>query len=121
MACLYLDSPQLFLNQQPYDGLLNLQIEDSISAEILTVPHASSSSLSNNVDVPKPPPPPKASFGKTNISKRLTYCDCVLHGTRHVWDRLFDEGYNADVHVLTGDKDVILAHSNILVSALWSF
>jgi len=121
MACLDIDSPQLFPNRQSYDDPFNLELEDSILDKFLAVPDASTSSLSNNVTVPKPPPLPNASYGKTNISKRITGCDCIPHETRHAWDRLFDEGYKADVHVLTDDKGLILAHSNVLVSASRSF
>lgn len=115
MACLYLDSPQLFSYRQPYDGPFNLQFEeDSISDEFLTEPDASTSSLSDNVYVPEPPPLPTAFCRKARVSKRQTDCSCVPYETRHAWDRMFDEGYRADVHVLTDDKGVILAHSNVL-------
>ena len=116
MACLDLDSPHLFPNRQSYDGPFNIELEDSISDEFLTVPDASTSSFSNNATVPTPPPLPSASYGKTCISKRVTGCDWVPYETRHAWDRLFDEGYKADVHVLTDDNGLILAHSNVLVS-----
>ncbi|KAJ8477001.1 hypothetical protein OPV22_020728 [Ensete ventricosum] len=45
------------------------------------------------------------------ILKEDTY---VPDETRIAWDKLFYEGYGADVHVLTEDKDIILAHSSIL-------
>ncbi|ONK72372.1 uncharacterized protein A4U43_C04F18730 [Asparagus officinalis] len=114
MACLYFESPQLFSKHQSYDDSFDQQFEDSISAEFLTEPDASTSYLSNNVNIPKPPPLPTASYRKTNISKRVTSCNCVLYETSHAWDRLFTEGYHADVHVLIDDKGIILAHSNIL-------
>ncbi|KAG6492627.1 hypothetical protein ZIOFF_047592 [Zingiber officinale] len=37
--------------------------------------------------------------------------------TREAWDKLFCEGYEADVRILTEDMDLIMAHSSILANA----
>lgn len=41
---------------------------------------------------------------------------CVSTATKDSWERLFDEGYRADVSVNTDDGGIIYAHANILVS-----
>ena len=42
----------------------------------------------------------------------------VSTGTRDLLERLFDEGYKADVYINTDSGGIIYAHSNILVSSL---
>ncbi|CAB4284109.1 unnamed protein product [Prunus armeniaca] len=39
---------------------------------------------------------------------------CVSAATKDSWERLFDEGYRADVSVNTDDGGIIYAHANIL-------
>ncbi|PQP96308.1 BTB/POZ and TAZ domain-containing protein 4 [Prunus yedoensis var. nudiflora] len=39
---------------------------------------------------------------------------CVSTATKDSWERLFDEGYRADVSVNTDDGGIIYAHANIL-------
>ena len=41
---------------------------------------------------------------------------CVSVATRDMWERLFDEGYEADVLINTDNSGTIYAHSYILVS-----
>lgn len=71
-----------------------------------------------------PLPPPLPSHFNTRFhqkgllitgSKIRGYC-CVPHAINSSWDRLFDEGYRADVSILTDDGGVIYAHASILVS-----
>lgn len=115
MACLDLDSPQLFSYRQSYDDPFILQFEDSNSDEFSHVQDPSSSFLSDSIDIPKPPPLPTASRRNACISRRPTCYDCIVpYETRDAWDRLFDEGYQADVRILTDDRGIILAHSNVL-------
>ncbi|KAK4416327.1 BTB/POZ and TAZ domain-containing protein 4 [Sesamum alatum] len=45
-------------------------------------------------------------------SKIIRYC--VPNVTNTSWDRLFDEGYRADISILTDDGGVIYAHTSIL-------
>lgn len=45
---------------------------------------------------------------------------CVSSATRDLWERLFDEGYKADVCINTDNGGIIYAHSNILVSSFIS-
>ncbi|XP_039117783.1 BTB/POZ and TAZ domain-containing protein 3 [Dioscorea cayenensis subsp. rotundata] len=89
-------------------------------SRFLDVPDASKPSLSSfsssssSSSVPKPPPLPSSANGGCSSSKRLTGYSYVLDETRLVWDKLFHEGYEADVHVLTDDKSTILSHSCVL-------
>ncbi|XP_008788170.2 BTB/POZ and TAZ domain-containing protein 3 isoform X2 [Phoenix dactylifera] len=114
MACLELDSPQLFSNFLSYDGPFNLHLDGSISAELLSVSDACTSSQSHCSNIPKPPPLPGASYSRNKLYKKLQGYSIIPDETKHAWDRLFYEGYEADVHVLTDDKGIILAHSSVL-------
>lgn len=60
-----------------------------------------------------PLPSPVTSYGKV---LPLGGRSCVPAVTKDLWDRLFDEGYNADVIVNTDHGGKIYAHSSILVS-----
>lgn len=61
---------------------------------------------------PTPPPLPGPA---TTYSKRSSI-RCVPTATTDLWERLFDEGYRADVCVQTENGGIIYAHANILVS-----
>lgn len=74
--------------------------------------------------VPVPPPLPnqsKFSFRRSRLAS-IGYPNweggrlgsTVVNNT---WDRLFDEGYRADVLIRTDGDCIIYAHSNILVSS----
>lgn len=71
------------------------------------------SSLVAKKIIPEPPPLPSA---VTSYRKGLGGCSCVPTATKDLWDRLFDEGYNADVVVYTNHGGKLYAHSSILVS-----
>lgn len=44
----------------------------------------------------------------------------VSVATRDLWERLFDEGYKADVFINTDNGGIIYAHSYIIVSSVHS-
>lgn len=52
--------------------------------------------------------------GSSNDGSPQKGYSCVSTATRDLWDRLFDEGYKADVSVNTDDGGIIYAHANIL-------
>ncbi|XP_072999522.1 BTB/POZ and TAZ domain-containing protein 3-like [Typha latifolia] len=114
MACLRLDSSQLFSNHQSFDNPFNLQLESSTSAEILAVPDACTSSRPHFSNIPQPPQLPRASYGGNKCSRKIKGTNYVPEETRHAWDNIFLEGYEADVRVHTDDKGIILAHSSVL-------
>ncbi|KAL3813684.1 hypothetical protein ACJIZ3_014952 [Penstemon smallii] len=47
-------------------------------------------------------------------SKNIKSSCSILNGANNSWDRLFDEGYRADVSILTDGGVIIYAHSSIL-------
>lgn len=53
----------------------------------------------------------------SHTCKRVTSCSCnvVVESTRDLWDRIFTQGYYADVMVHT-NNGTIAAHGAILVS-----
>lgn len=114
MACLELDSPPLLSNHLSYDDPFYLHLEGSISAELLAAPNACTSSQSHCSNIPKPPPLPGASYGRKKSCIKLQGYSCVPDETKYKWDRLFYEGYEADVRVLTDDNVIVLAHSSVL-------
>lgn len=72
-----------------------------------------------------PMPPPLPSPARTNLHhKRLGPCGSQNRGNcrastagNNALDRLFDEGYRADVLIHTDNGGVIHAHGSILVSS----
>lgn len=61
---------------------------------------------------PSPPPFPRTHIYEPNTKRSKDCCCCSRHND-HLLDRLFAEGYLADVHVYT-NNGIIPAHSNIL-------
>ncbi|XP_008807256.1 BTB/POZ and TAZ domain-containing protein 3-like [Phoenix dactylifera] len=114
MACLELDSPLLFSNPLLSDRPFNLHLEGSISSGLSVGPNVFSSTQYHCSIIPKPPPLPGSSYDRNRFSKKLKDYSYVPEETKHAWDRLFYEGYEADVRVLTDDEGIILAHSSVL-------
>lgn len=65
---------------------------------------------STNQALPIPPPLPSHKKGMTQK------CYCAPTPVNNALDRLFDEGYRADVSILTDYGGLIYAHATILVS-----
>uniref|UniRef100_A0A5B6ZLA2 Putative BTB and TAZ domain protein 4 n=1 Tax=Davidia involucrata TaxID=16924 RepID=A0A5B6ZLA2_DAVIN len=69
---------------------------------------------------PVPPPLPHPStisyHPKETVmdGSRLRGYSCVSTATRDLWERLFDEGYRADVSINTDNGGIIYAHASIL-------
>ncbi|KAI5684453.1 hypothetical protein M9H77_05681 [Catharanthus roseus] len=68
-----------------------------------------------------PIPPPLPSHSKHSIhQKRLASaspnggCCCASTSVNNTWDRLFDEGYRADVLIHTDHDGIIYAHASVL-------
>ncbi|KAL4193720.1 hypothetical protein AMTRI_Chr06g200870 [Amborella trichopoda] len=107
-----------------------LAYEDRVPADLFAVSELSTSSCNQrinsnsnvnnsnnaNTNIPKPPPLPSSlGYSKTpDPSHRRSGYSWVPKETKNTWERLFEEGYRADVHILTDDKAVIPSHSNIL-------
>lgn len=69
---------------------------------------------------PRPPSLPglSTSSRKSLVTNGLTVrgYSSVSPETKDLWERLFDEGYRADVSICTDNGGIISGHSNILVS-----
>jgi len=74
--------------------------------------------------IPIPPPSPRSAAtgypceyaAMNNLSPRGR-SSCVSSATRDLWERLFNEGYKADVCINTDNGGIVYAHSNIIVSS----
>ncbi|KAG9141289.1 hypothetical protein Leryth_001749 [Lithospermum erythrorhizon] len=95
-----------------FDGSLNIQIEEGNSSGGLPLSASASHTISYDQNIPKPPPVPS----KINLkTKRYTSnYHYVPRETKEMWEKLFIEGYGADVHIITQDKLIIPAHFNVL-------
>uniref|UniRef100_A0A2P2L4Q2 Uncharacterized protein n=1 Tax=Rhizophora mucronata TaxID=61149 RepID=A0A2P2L4Q2_RHIMU len=116
MASPDLDSPWLSPAGESVGVYFNIYIDEQDSADALQVLETPAASVSYNHNIPKPPPLPDKTFMKASQCKRISGCCSVLKETKDMWDRLFMEGYNADVYVITKCQSCIPAHSNVLVS-----
>lgn len=73
--------------------------------------------------IPLPPPYPHPPVTRCSCKDVLmknsppSGRSCVPVATRELWERLFDEGYEADVFIDTDNGGTIYAHSHILVSS----
>ncbi|KAK6125318.1 hypothetical protein DH2020_040934 [Rehmannia glutinosa] len=64
--------------------------------------------------LPIPPPLPSHFNTRFHQKSKIRGLCCVSNAINSSMDRLFDEGYRADVSILTDDGGVIYAHANIL-------
>ena len=117
MAPLESGSSQLFFNGSVIDNTFDIY-ECNSMAGTKTVPDDSRYSQPPCTNTPDPPPLPGTSYGKQRTSRNAKAC--CIHAPEEVqdsWNKLFTEGYQADVRVSTDDGTEILSHSCILVSA----
>lgn len=98
---------------ESFGGSFNIRIEEGAadSVEFFEDPTSLVCNLPTNI--PKPPPVPGKIPSRATIPRLLANSDCVPKDT---WDRLFKEGFGADVHVITENGSVIPAHHALLVS-----
>lgn len=104
-----------YSNHESFNGSFNIAIEETKPANFSPGLEVSTSSACNNSNIPKPPPLPCKTCTKTSYPKRLANGSYVPAETRDIWDKLFKEGYGADVHIVTEDGPIIRAHSCVLV------
>ncbi|XP_077229115.1 BTB/POZ and TAZ domain-containing protein 3-like [Tasmannia lanceolata] len=100
--------------RQSFEDSFNMRQEESNPANLLAVPEVSTSSLCHNSNIPLPPPLPGASRARVSFAQRLSGYSHVPKETKGIWDHLFEEGYGADVRILTDGMAIIPAHSNVL-------
>ncbi|AED98350.1 BTB and TAZ domain protein 4 [Arabidopsis thaliana] len=89
--------------------------EDKLNKRMVTgcVDLHQSFKSADSSSVPIPPPLPSKSDG---LKKKLGHSS-VSTATRDMWDRLFNDGYKADVVIYTDNGSIIYAHANILGTA----
>ena len=118
MASPDLGSPWPFSTVESFDGSFNIHIEEGNSACGLSVIEVPTTSGCHSTRIPKPPPLPGKDYMRKKISKMPGECCCVPKETKDMWDKLFKEGFGADVHIITKEDAIIPAHSSVLVSKL---
>ncbi|KAK6914452.1 Zinc finger, TAZ-type [Dillenia turbinata] len=95
---------------ESFVGTFNIRVEDANLLPEMEVP---SSSLAQNYNFPKPPPLPVTSK-RLNNCKCLPESTCISKETKDTWDKLFTEGYEADVLIIVKEKEIIPAHFSVL-------
>lgn len=126
MECLDLDSSRFSLNTGAIDNPFDIPFELRNSSFAIAKPKPGPGdnchcSPSRRSDAPVPPPLPGPSFGGQRSSRSAGRCVVKKAFRRRVpeevldsWDKLFSEGYRADLRVSTDDGSEILAHSCVL-------
>ncbi|XP_027164393.1 BTB/POZ and TAZ domain-containing protein 3 [Coffea eugenioides] len=117
MASLDLDTPWLASSIESFDGSLDIHIEEVSSSASLDSLDKSKSIIHCSQTIPKPPPLPAKICQRTKNQRCLTKSCFVPKETKDLWDRLFREGYAADVHIITENGSVIPAHYSVLCVA----
>uniref|UniRef100_A0A5B7BPC5 Putative BTB/POZ and TAZ domain-containing protein 3 n=1 Tax=Davidia involucrata TaxID=16924 RepID=A0A5B7BPC5_DAVIN len=116
MASSDLDSPWPSSTVESFAGSFNIHIEEGNSADSISLLEVPTTSVCHNCNIPKPPPLPVKICSRTNYPRRFSEWCCVARETKDTWDKLFKEGYGADVYIITEDKTIVTAHSIVLVS-----
>ncbi|KAA8532157.1 hypothetical protein F0562_006701 [Nyssa sinensis] len=114
MASQDLDSPWPSSSVESFDCSFNIRMEEGNLADSISFLEVPTTSVSHNCNIPKPPPLPAKIYSRTNYPRMLAECCCVPMETKDTWDKLFKEGYGADVYIITEEKAIIPAHSIIL-------
>ncbi|KAL6616524.1 hypothetical protein ACP70R_038794 [Stipagrostis hirtigluma subsp. patula] len=114
MECLELDSSNFFLDSDAIDSSLVIHLESNSLTDTKAVPDHSRYSQSHRSNVPDPPPLPGTSYAAQRSSRRVKACSSAREEVLDSWDKLFQEGYQADLRVLTDDGSEILSHSCVL-------
>uniref|UniRef100_A0A0V0IFE9 Putative BTB/POZ and TAZ domain-containing protein 3-like n=1 Tax=Solanum chacoense TaxID=4108 RepID=A0A0V0IFE9_SOLCH len=99
---------------ESFGGSFNIRIEEGTadSVEFFEDPMSPVCNLPTNI--PKPPPVTGIIQSRATVPRQLANSDCVPKDT---WDRLFKEGFGADVHVIAENGSVIPAHYALLTVA----
>lgn len=114
MASPGLDSPWSSATIGSFDGSFNIRMEEGISSESSSVLEIPSTSIRHCSLIPVPPPLPSKISKRSNLNRGLAECYFVPKETKDMWDKLFKEGYGADVYIITEEKEIIAAHSIVL-------
>ncbi|XP_051227459.1 BTB/POZ and TAZ domain-containing protein 3 isoform X3 [Lolium perenne] len=115
MAPLESGSSQLFFNSNVIDNTFDIYECNSMVGTEAVPDHSRFSRPLCTNNVPDPPPLPGTSYGKQRTSRNVKAC--CIHVPEEVqdyWNKMFSEGYQADVSISTDDGTKILSHSCIL-------
>ncbi|KAM7266653.1 hypothetical protein ACFE04_004550 [Oxalis oulophora] len=93
--------------------------EEGVSADFTHLSESSflGSTSKSTYNVPEPPPLPaeKTTLAKVPTHFKRLFDNCsVPKETKATWDKLFVEGYGADVCIITEDDSHVMAHSSFL-------
>lgn len=117
MECIELDCSDFFLDDDAIDSPLGIHLESNNSLSgtkaVLESDHRQHAQLRCR-NAPDPPPLPGTSCGSRRSSRNAKACSRVPEGVINSWDKLFLEGYQADLRVSTDDGNEILSHSCVL-------
>lgn len=93
---------------ESFDRSFDIKIEEGNSSDF---PDDTKSAARDHHNIPKPPPLPQK-----KLSAGLAKNCSVPKETKDLWEKLFKEGYGADVHIMAADGSIIAAHQSVLVS-----
>ncbi|CAK9139317.1 unnamed protein product [Ilex paraguariensis] len=114
MASLDLGSPWPSQTVEIFDGCFNILIEEGNSGDSLDWLEVPATALCNKLDIPKPPPLPCKTGERPNNPAWPADSCFVPKEAKDTWDRLYREGYGADVCIITENKATISAHYSVL-------
>ncbi|KAK3020993.1 hypothetical protein RJ639_045458 [Escallonia herrerae] len=110
------DSPWPSSAVEFFGGSLDIHMEEGHSVYNIDLLDVPATHVSHRNDIPKPPPLSGKIPVKSN-SVKLLGCCCIPEETKNTWDKLFREGYGADVYIITEDGAIIPAHFSVLYVA----
>ncbi|KAJ8538532.1 hypothetical protein K7X08_027753 [Anisodus acutangulus] len=100
---------------ESFGGSFNILIEEEGTAHSVEFLEDQMSPVCNlPPNIPKPPPVPAKIHSRVANPRQLANYDCVPKETIDTWDKLFKEGFGADVHITTEDGSFIPAHYPLL-------
>ncbi|EOA40597.1 hypothetical protein CARUB_v10009329mg [Capsella rubella] len=107
-----------------FSRVFNFGVEKSLYApdddDVFTLLHPTSPPMmSSTKNIPKPPPLPRISYQRFQASRRASssLSRLVPNEAVETWDKLFKEGFGADIFVETDDNSQFPAHSSVLTAA----
>ncbi|XP_059277507.1 BTB/POZ and TAZ domain-containing protein 3-like isoform X2 [Lycium ferocissimum] len=100
---------------ESFGGCFNIRLEGENSGDTLNFLEDPRSPAYNACNIPEPPHPPSGKICLRSITHRgRGKSGRVPKETRDTWDKLFKDGYGADVHIITDDGSFIPAHYTLL-------
>ncbi|KAL5997977.1 hypothetical protein ACLOJK_008911, partial [Asimina triloba] len=121
MAHLNLDSSWATTTcHSSFKDSLSKNIVENNPASLWVVPNivvVDSDSNDSSSNIPRPPLLACPGFARSSFTRKHLDYSQVPTETKDAWEKLFKEGYLADLHIVTEEKAIIPAHSCILGTA----